>query len=79
MRQSGVKRKDRGCIKEAWRGCLVDCSTQFVSIRNLISAGINIKDQSIGVCWEQGLMGGLVDCFTQLMLGGGLVRKEAVK
>ena len=47
-------------------------------------SGVKMKDEGApgnlqGKCWEEGLWGGLVDCLTQLMLGGGLVRKEAVK
>ena len=37
------------------------------------------QENLLGGCWEEGLWGGLVDYSTQLMLGGGLVRKEAVK
>ena len=62
MRQSGVKRKDRGSIKEAW--WRLDCSTQFFSIRNLISAGMNIEYQSSGKSARGKLGGGFVERFS---------------
>ena len=42
-------------------------------------SGNMLREICGGGCWEEGLWGGLVDYSAQLMLGGGLVRKEAVK
>ena len=66
VRQSGVKRKDWGCIKEAWWGFLIYWSIQFFSIRNLISAGTDIEDQSSGKSAREMLGGGFVGRFSWL-------------
>ena len=72
MFQFSANMKDAGQSETKWRK---DEGQDRIGKMQKTTAQGNL----LGKCWEEGLWGGLVDCLTQLMLGGGLVRKEAVK